>query len=280
LFKKKLENITLKNITVEYRNKYEREPLAYNKVPLNETVYPSGQLYGKNLPAAAFYFRDIDGLKIDGLNVVIPEKDQRITTIFDRVDNLQFTNNRAKTVSAVPFFYLRNVDRCYVDNCSNYGNSAFLGVAEERNCTEVFIHSDKLEPAQQALESVATLPDKTYDEIASYSDYVFSESETVKDVTCTQLTTDKIAFKLKAKPGNLIKLIFLNFSENPDNEILVKVNGVEYISKVSAGNWGWNAVNVHEVCKADEISVEVYSAGNASPVWISKVLLQVVPTTD
>ena len=280
LIKKKLKNISFKNISVQFKNEYKGEPLAYNKVPLSETVYPSGQLYGKNLPAAAFYFRDIDMLKIDGMNVVVAENDRRITTVFDRIDNLQFTNNRAKTVSAVPFFYLRNVDRCYVDNCSNYGNSAYLGVAEKENCTEVFIHSDKLEPAQQALESVAALPDKTFDKIASYSSYVFSESETVKDVTCTQLTTDKIAFKLKAKPGNLIKLIFLNFSENPDNEILVRVNGVKYISKVSSGNWGWNAVNVHEVCTANEVSVEIQSANNMSPVWVSKVLLQIVPTTD
>jgi hypothetical protein len=280
LIKKKLENISFRNISVEFRNKYKGEPLAYNKIPLTETDYPSGQLYGKNLPAAAFYFRDIDGLKIDGLNVVVSEKDPRIATVFDRIDNLQFTNNRVKTVSAVPFFYLRNVNRCYVDNCSNYGNSTFLGVAEEKNCTEVFIHSDKLAPTQKALKSVAALPDKTFDEIVSYSNYIFAESETVKDISCTQLTTDAVAFKLKAKPGNLIKLILLNLSENPDNEILIKVNGIEYQSKVSAGDWGWNAVNVHEICNADEVYVEVYSVNNSSPVWVSKVLLQIVPTTD
>jgi hypothetical protein len=280
LFKKKLKNISFRNISIECQSKFKGEPLAYNKVPLNETVYPSGQLYGKNLPAAAFYFRDIDELKIDGLNVAITEKDPRIATVFDRINNLQLTNNRVKTISVVPFFYLRNVTRCYLDNCSNYGNSTFLGVTEKENCTEVFIHSDKLAPAQKALNSVTALPDKTYDEIASYSSYNFAETETVKGVACSQLTSNSVAFKLKAKPGNLIKLILLNFSENQDNEILVKINGVEYISKVSAGDWGWNAINRHKVCTTNEVSVEIQSTNNSSPVWLSKVLLQVVPTTD
>jgi len=279
LLKKKIKNISFKNINVQYQNKYERKPLAYNKVPLNETMYPSGQLYGNNLPASAFYFRDIDGLSIDSLIINIPKADTRVTAVFDRVDSLQCSNSQSKTLSPTPFFYLRNSNNCYFDNCSNYGHSEYLAITEEKSCKDVFIQPEESNLHQKSIQIVPALSNKTYDDISGFSNYEFPENEVIKGVECVKIQ-DPVSFQLKSKPESLSKILFLCYSEKPNNTVSITVNGKKHILKVSGESWGWNSIRTMEISESAKMDIVINKADESSPVWISKVVLQVVQKTD
>jgi len=279
LLEKRIRNISFKNINIQYHKKYEGKALAYNMVPLKEMEYPSGQLYGNNLPASAFYFRDIDGLIIDELIVSIPQKDSRVTAVFDRVDSLQCSNSKSKTLSPTPFFYLRNVNSCYFDHCSNDSHSEYLAITEKENSKGVFVRSGEINSQQKTIQTVSALPNITYDEISGYSSYVFPENEVVKGVKCDRIS-DSVSFQLKAEAGTLSKLLFLSYSEKPNSNISISVNGVKYILKVSGGNWGWNAIRTLDVSDSTEMNIVINETDESSPVWISKLVLQLVQKTD
>jgi len=279
LLKKKIKNISFKNINVQYRNKYERKPLAYNRVPLKETMYPSGQLYGNNLPASAFYFRDIDGITIDKLIISIPKKDSRVAVVFDRVDRLQCSNSHSKTFSPTPFFYLRNSNNCYFNNCSNYGHSKYLAITEEESCKDIFIQTEKYNSHQKSIQIVPALSNKTYDEISGYSSYKFPGNEIIKDVECVRIQ-DSVSFQLKSKPETLSKILFLGYSEKPNNVLSVSVNGKKYMLKVSGETWGWSTIRTMKISKSAKMNIVINNIDESSPVWVSKIVLQDVKKTD
>ncbi len=97
-----------------------------------------------------------------------------MTLVFDRVKDIQLLNSRVISLTKIPFMYLRNVQSCFADNCTNHGNSSYLAVAEKGNCSNIFINPDKLTENQKAVNRVTGLSDKTYGDINGYSNHTFS----------------------------------------------------------------------------------------------------------
>ncbi|NLE06583.1 MAG: hypothetical protein GX638_17500, partial [Crenarchaeota archaeon] len=80
-----LKNITFENITLEldggvssFETKVRDEPQPY----------PEVNTYGRYLPAAAIYFRDVAGLKLKNIQVKLIHDDARPLFVFDRVEDL------------------------------------------------------------------------------------------------------------------------------------------------------------------------------------------------
>ena len=81
----KLENITLKNIYFELDGGVKE---YNNNVPDNVCAYPEVCIYGRILPAKGIYFRHLDGLVLDNVNIETYRDDIRDKLSFNNVDNL------------------------------------------------------------------------------------------------------------------------------------------------------------------------------------------------
>ena len=83
----KLENILLSNIYLTVPGGVEqRSEEIIPKEPIKVT--PSAGAYGKLLPASGIFFRHVNGIKLNNINVSTLEPDARETLIFDDVENL------------------------------------------------------------------------------------------------------------------------------------------------------------------------------------------------
>ena len=280
LHKKRLKNISFNNITVDYNKSYKGKIVAYNKVPLKEADYPSGQLYGTNLPASAFYFRNVTGLKLNNIDVSLSE-DARIPIVFDQITNLQMLDSRAKAIIGTPLLYIRNVENGHVGNCSNYENSSHLAVIEKENCSAINIEQDKLVKKQKTMDKVAGLPDKTYEDIKGFSDYSFSKGNVVDGLPSYSLKDGSVTIPLKAVKGKAYKLMFLNYSEKRAEDIIVTINGEDRSCRSSDTSWGWSIINVSKITNVENIKIKISRPENSgSEVFISKVSLVPVALTD
>ena len=83
---KPLKNITLKNVTLHLDGGVQE----FNPVvPEEPKPYPEVNTYGRFLPAKGIYFRHIDGLTLDNVNITVNKADVREDFVFDRVENLK-----------------------------------------------------------------------------------------------------------------------------------------------------------------------------------------------
>ena len=81
-----LENITLRNVYLELDGAVQE----FNPVvPENPMPYPEVNTYGRFLPAKGIYFRHIEGLTLDNVQVKTYRNDVREDFVFDRVNGLQ-----------------------------------------------------------------------------------------------------------------------------------------------------------------------------------------------
>jgi hypothetical protein len=280
LHSKALRNISFRSIDISYNKEFQGKVLAYNKVPLKEADYPSGQLYGKNLPASAFYFRNIDGLTLDDIQVRFLEKDPRIPFVFDRVNDLRILYSRAKTKSMAPLLYLRNVKHALIENCSNYMGSSFLAVMETGNCSDIRVEPDKLAENQKAVNSSTALKDKSFENISGYSNHTFPEGPVIEGLTCYALIDGPLSVKLKTIPGKAIKIQFLSQAPLQTETILVTINGKEYPLVIPNKKWGWNMINFPQIYSKENVKLKIRIRDSGSLIYLSKIALIPVSVTD
>ncbi|MBE7045893.1 MAG: hypothetical protein E7396_00580 [Ruminococcaceae bacterium] len=82
---KKIENITLSNITISVPGGEEEEARGIIP-PENEKNYPESNGFGKVLPSSGIFFRHIKNLKVHNVNIVTEKEDARDGLVYMDID--------------------------------------------------------------------------------------------------------------------------------------------------------------------------------------------------
>jgi hypothetical protein len=274
LLNKRIKNVNLSNINIQIGKGFKGEPLPYNKVPFKEADYPSGQLYGKNLPASVLYVRNVDLLSIDNLKAFLTKEDKRIPFVFDNADDILLQNVTLKKVTPSSPVYFRNTNNAAVVNCRI--NNDLPVIVEEENCSDITLLPNP-RPGIEAVKKTAALPDKTFEDINGFSSVLF-EGTGIDGIKCYDLSKGNKNIELKAQKGRIFKLMFLSRSDDPGT-INVKINDKQYKVNINNAQWSWNVLNVQNICKKDKVRIRI-SSDNGSPVCVSKIVLIPLSVTD
>jgi len=274
LHDKRIKNVTLDNINITYNKEYTGNPLPYNKVPFKEADYPSGQLYGANLPASALYIRNIDRLNIKEINISFLMEDLRETFVLDNVTDVEMINVQVKKSSATPNIYMRNVNNAFISNCTNTIKKNIPVAIIEKSCKKVKIYSRDIE---EYLKSTPSLPDNTFEDIKGYSEYSFT-GETIKGTDCYMLSEGDKTFEIEAVKGKIFKLQLLIRTDSP-GIISIETNNMKYDLNIDGTMWKWRVINVQRICMTNKITIHL-SSKKPTSVCISKVVLTPQSTTD
>lgn len=86
---KPLKNICLKNVKLITQGGIEKYK---SDVPEKADGYPEVYVYGNTLPASGIYFRYVDGLILENVDIKTYLPDKRETLVFDSVTNLQVSD--------------------------------------------------------------------------------------------------------------------------------------------------------------------------------------------
>ena len=86
----KIENIVLENLDLTYGGGILDRQKTYAEVPENPSRYPNPEIFGE-LPAYAFYFRHVDGVRMKNISVRYLDRDYRSAMVFDNTYNVEMS---------------------------------------------------------------------------------------------------------------------------------------------------------------------------------------------
>lgn len=115
-----IKNVSFKNITMKYfgggKKKIAHIPTdSLFLVPYNEKKYPEFHMFGE-LPASAFFVRNVEGIQFENVNISYLEPDYRTPFVFSQVNGLKIDGLNVKDVENGPILILDNVQREKIKN--------------------------------------------------------------------------------------------------------------------------------------------------------------------
>jgi polygalacturonase len=255
LHERKIDNVSFRNISLQFDYEGQTDPVAYNQVPFNEQSYPHGKLYGDSVPASAFYFRNVSNLTLRDVNVEMTGRNRRVPFVLDRVKTAEVCDFNVKdSIDPETFIYLRNVENVSVEGRNRKDGLAYV-ISEKDNCRDLRL-KDTLDDGTLGYREVESLPDKTYEDVSAHSRVKF-EGDTYRGKSCIKLD-QKNMFTLDTKKGSPCQILFLAASEgdNPQKVELL-INGKPYSTDVNSREWGWSSVYILEPLETSTVTVEL-----------------------
>jgi len=269
LHEKRIENISFKNISIQFKSTPKGRPYLYNKVPFMEQKYPGGKLYGARIPAAGFYIRNVNDLKMEHISIQWGQPCNRIPFVLDRVKNAQISNISIKNSAELnSIFYLRNTSNIQIETIKS--SPAKLWVLSEKE-----LNLKKIPANKQRI--VEPLPDKTYENIRFLSQQKF-EGKTYRGLACTT-PAKTTTFSLKTKINRPCKLFFLTASPNKKGKLNLLINGKKETLTVASSDWGWSTVHLLKPVQTHLITIKIMS-NPTSNIYIAKAGLVSLNLTD
>ena len=255
LHERKIDNVSFRDISLQFDYEGQTDPVAYNKVPFNEQSYPHGELYGDSVPASAFYFRNVSNLTLYDINVEITGRNRRTPFVMDRVKVAELSNcNVESMINPETFIYLRNAENVSVQGRSRKNGLAYV-ISEKDNCHGLRF-KDMLKNGTLGYREVESLPDKTYEDVWAHSRIKF-EGDTYRGKSCIKLDKKK-EFTLDTKKGSPCQILFLAASEeDKPQKINMLVNGKLYHTEVNSAKWAWSLVYILEPLEVSTVTVEL-----------------------
>lgn len=103
----KIENIVLENLDLTYAGGILDREKTYANVPENIDVYPNPNMFGE-LPAYAFYFRHVKGVRMENIYIRYLDRDYRSPMVFDDAQDIRlkqvFVQRDKKAAPVAAFF--------------------------------------------------------------------------------------------------------------------------------------------------------------------------------
>ncbi|RYZ99823.1 MAG: glycoside hydrolase family 28 protein [Sphingobacteriaceae bacterium] len=282
LHNKRINNVSISNYTVRYTSS--QLPGPYNKVAFAEFGYPMSTMF-KNLPAYAFYCRNVSGVHLQNINIYSAETETRPALAFDRVNNLELFSVKAEVKQqATPMIYLRNTDHIMASFCGSLNPTSSLFKAEDGSVTNILLANNALYPQQQELIKIAAIADDNlFDDFKTDTKYIVNDGPQVEGMAAHNLSKPFNVKLLMANKGHVqLRLLTLNTGLKPQ-KLTIKYLGVTQTFLVDWNEWGWAPITLlKEFEKNQQVDFEISTEGEVSDLQINRayLLYQDVAITD
>lgn len=118
-----VEDITMSNITIRIKGGAPIEQ-ANLKVEEHETSYPDPQEFGK-MPAYGFFIRHANNIKLQDINILLENKDNRPAMIINDAENLTLKNISFPIIEDTGIIKIDESSSVSIDNCNGLKNSSW-----------------------------------------------------------------------------------------------------------------------------------------------------------
>jgi hypothetical protein len=219
---KKLNDIVITNYSV--KNSVEQTPVPYDKVPLDEFGYPAGT-YFKNLPAYGLYVRNVEGLRLQNINMYSAEGETRPALVLDRTEDVELSSIHAEMKnSASPMIYIRNSNNIDASLCRSLDEVNSLFGDESNSNSGIRLYRNPLHARQQEISQYPSFPEqRSFEDFPTELKFVIDKGENVQGLPSVNLGKEPLQFGMNmTKRGSLqLCMLVLNPSQKPSN-ILIK----------------------------------------------------------
>jgi hypothetical protein len=280
---KKLNDIVITNYSV--KNSVEQTPVPYDKVPLDEFGYPAGT-YFKNLPAYGLFVRNVEGLRLQNINMYSAEGETRPALVLDRTEDVELSSIHAEMKnSASPMIYIRNSNNIDASLCRSLDEVNSLFGDESNSNSGIRLYRNPLHARQQEISQYPSFPEqRSFEDFPTELKFVIDKGENVQGLPSVNLGKEPLQFGMNmTKRGSLqLCMLVLNPSQKPSN-ILIKYEGITQHFRVNWQDWGWAAVTLLKEYPSDKkVDFEISAENKNSDINLSRVYFryQDVKKTD
>jgi hypothetical protein len=275
LHSKKIENVTISNYSV--RNSESEDPLAYNKVPFEEFLYPYARMF-KNLPAYGLYCRNVDGLRLHNLTLYSAKNEKRTPLALDRVDHADLISVwGAVNNEMAPLVHIRQSKDIAGAFCRSVGVSKALFETEEGTCERLSLSNNFLQGTQRESAEVQALPDgQVFDDFETDTKVSVRQGENVHGFIAHDLSSKPFSIDLNiTKRGPLQLCLLVLKSSTLPQKLYLKYEGKTQEFVISWNEWGWAPISlVKEYEKDTKVHFEISAEGLTTDLKIAKVYLR------
>ncbi|HLN54346.1 MAG TPA: glycosyl hydrolase family 28 protein [Bacteroidales bacterium] len=280
---KKLGDVVISNYSV--KNSVAQQPVPYNKVPLDEFGYPAGT-YFKNLPAYGLYCRNVEGLRLQNINMYSADGETRPALVLDRTEDVELSSVHGEIKnSSSPMIYIRNSKNIDAYLCRSFDEGSSLFGDESNTNSGIRAEHSLLHNQQQEITQYPALADQgSFEDFPTELKFVIDKGEPVKGLPSLNLVTAPLKFSMNmAKRGSLqLCMLVLNQSQKPA-KLIVRYEGVTQHFTVNWHDWGWAALTLLKEYPSDkQVDFEILAEDKNQGINISRVYFryQDVKKTD
>lgn len=274
---KQVHNISFNNISVHYSEPLNGKFPPVNSVPYKDLSYPMALMHGKNLPAYAFYCRNVEGLSFKNINVYSAEGGERPAFIFDKVNNLELYSVKSKSDNSSPMVYLRNSANIYSTLCRTLNKTESLFEIEKQNCSDIHFVNNFLQKGQKEVIEVEALAEtELFADINPESKFSVEHGKNIDGLIAQEISTEPITvlFEIADKVTPQICLLIKNNTKQPE-KVKIKYNGIEQEFWVNWDQWGWAPIALTQQFSAlEKVSIQIEAVNKNSKLVVSKVYLK------
>jgi hypothetical protein len=139
-----IQNVSLSNIRIRFAGGGRARDLA--DIPEVIEDYPESRMFGP-LPAYGFYFRHVQGLRVQGLDLSYDAPEQRPAIACDDVSRLRLEGLQAQAEPGAPTqVLLKDTGDALITECSTATVEAF--VTETGNCQDIRLMNNDMGKAK------------------------------------------------------------------------------------------------------------------------------------
>ncbi len=274
---KLVHNISFNNISVRYSETLDGEPLNVNSVPYKDLSYPMALMHGNNLPAYAFYCRNVDGLSFRNIKVYSAEGEKRPAFIFDKVNSLELYSVKSKSDNFSPMVYLRNSANIYSTLCRTLNKTESLFEIEKQNCSDIHFVNNFLQKGQKEVIEIEALAEtELFADINPESKFSVENGKNIDGLIAQEIAEKPITveFEIAENLTPQICLLIKNNTEEPE-KVKIKYNGIEQEFWVNWDKWGWAPITlIQQFTASKKVSIKIEPVSEKSKLVVSKVYLK------
>ena len=275
---RRVKNISFNNISIKYSETINTVPLKVNAVPHKDLSYPMAIMHGTNLPAYAFYCRNVNGLIFNNIITYSAKGEKRPAFVFDNVSNLELYSVKSGINNFLaPQFYLRNSDNIFSSECRTLNNTKTLFEIEKQNCTDFNFSGNFIQKNQIEVSEIEALSDtELFADINPVEKFNISKGKKVDGLFARKISLSPLSveFNIDKNVTPQICLLVKNTFEKPE-KIKIKYNGIEQTFLIDWNKWGWAPITLTKnFTKNKKVKFEIEPVRKNSGLVISKVYLK------
>lgn len=275
---KRISNIFLNDISVNYYGTLDSDPMGVNEVPIEETSYPMCTMFGTNLPAYGFYGRNFENGLIQNVRIHSEsDAEFRPAIVLDNVFETEIYATKATVQPSTPaMIYLRSNRDVAISLCRSIGDNHSL-VINENGCMNLVLSNNIMNPNQDEINTIEALKELyLFDDLQAEIKIDAPANKEVDGISSFPLSEGPVKEEFEVEKGKEYQVAVLtrNCGAMPA-KVMVRYEGVTQEFIVDWDDWGWAPVALSKVFEKDQnLTIEVFSNTPGSYLEISKIYVR------
>jgi len=235
------------------------------------------RMHGGNLPAYAFYCRNVEGLTFNNVKIYAAYGEKRPALIFDKTSDLTLHSVIALNENATETMtYIRNSSDIYSSFCRADANSRALFLVEEENSENILLTNNYLSAGQKELVKIEALKEQTlYADFKTDYKYSVESDLTIDGLPAQDISEKPLSVEIALPEKGTPQICILVKADKPGaQKIKLEYNDIEQVFLIDWNVWGWAPISLMQPLHGEKVAFQIEAADKTASLFVAKIFLK------